>query len=142
MIVLILCLIPVIALIVYVLKVAYDNKEMTNLQAIHELVNHIQIYGSTGRTWFQPGEIFNCLTIKKAKELLCIMIQIRNYCGTENLKEFHIPFIIESRGLYGLCTYTYLNEWYRSDIIDLYDKVCKQRKGHVYDIYPYYFHGV
>lgn len=142
MIILILCLIPVIALIVFTLEVAHDNKEITNLQAIHDLVDHIQIYGSTGRTWFHKGEVFNCMTIKEAKKLLWIMIKIRDYCGTENLEEFKIPIIKEARGLYGLDTWDYLNTWYRSDLVELYEKVCKQRKGYVYDIYPYNFEGV
>lgn len=142
MIAIILCLIPVIALIVYALEVAHDNKEITNIQAIHELVDHIQKYGSTGRTWFRKGEVFNCMTIKEAKELLFVMIEIRKYISADILKDFKIPIIIEARGLYGLNTWDYLNKWYYSDLVELYEKVCKQRKGHIYDIYPYYFEGV
>jgi hypothetical protein len=142
MIALILCLIPVIALIVYALEVTHDNKEMTNIQVIHDLIDNIQKYGSTGRTWFRKGEVFNCMTIKEAKELLWVMIKIRDYRGINTLKEFRIPIIVEARSLYGLSTWDYLNTWYRSDLVELYEKVCKQRKGHIYDIYPYYFEGV
>jgi hypothetical protein len=111
-------------------------------QTLNNLIDRIQKYGSTGKTWFRKGEVFNCMTIERAKELLWVMIKIRDYRGINTLKEFRIPIIVEARSLYGLSTWDYLNTWYRSDLVELYEKVCKQRKGHIYDIYPYYFEGV